>query len=101
MCIRAMDGNLCMKKISIKIYGKVQRVWFRESAKAKALELGIKGFARNDADGSVYVEAKGREKALADFIEWCKQGPELAEVDNIDIKEIEGGENVSFEVLRN
>lgn len=90
-----------MKAYRLKITGKVQGVWFRESTRAKALELGIKGFVRNEKDGSVYVEAVGDDEAMADFIKWCKEGPELAEVENIIIEEKEVGRHEGFEVMRN
>ena len=55
------------KNIKIKIYGRVQGVWFRESAKKKAGELNISGWARNEADGSLYVEVQGTLEAIAEM----------------------------------
>ncbi len=51
-----------MKNLIIKIYGDVQGVNFRFEAKLTADKLGVKGFVRNEADGSVYIEAEGEEK---------------------------------------
>jgi acylphosphatase len=48
-----------MKHINIKITGKVQGVFFRASTKAVADQIGVKGFVKNEKDGSVYVEAEG------------------------------------------
>lgn len=42
--------------------------------------MNIRGFVRNESDGSVYIEAEGEEEALAQFVAWCKKGPRLAEV---------------------
>lgn len=75
------------KHLNIKVSGKVQGVWFRKSTQDKALELGINGFVRNEADGSVYIEAEGSEDGLNIFLEWCKQGPPLARVDKLDVSE--------------
>lgn len=71
----------------IQVTGKVQGVFFRTSAKEEADRLGITGFVRNQPDGSVYIEAEGLREALDAFIEWCRQGPRLAEVQNIEIEE--------------
>lgn len=69
-----------MKHLDIKIYGQVQGVFFRYSAKEKADELKISGFARNEPDSAVYIEAEGEESRLNKFLEWCRQGPETAKI---------------------
>ncbi len=76
-----------MRHVSILISGYVQGVFFRASAKAKADELGIVGFVRNQTDGSVYIEAEGEDLDLQNFERWCKQGPPRSQVDQIEIKE--------------
>ena len=73
-----------MKHFNIHISGRVQGVFFRDSTRKKAMELGIKGFVRNQQDGSVYVEAEGDEETLKEFMDWCRHGPPQAEVDKID-----------------
>lgn len=75
-----------MKHVKIKITGKVQGVFYRKNTLRQALSLNIKGFVQNQADGSVYAEAEGNEKALDQFVEWCKNGPVKAEVKSVDIK---------------
>ena len=75
------------KHFNIKIFGKVQGVFFRQTTKEKARALGIKGFVRNETDGSVYIEAEGEEEILNKFIEWCKVGPSQARVEKIEITE--------------
>lgn len=76
-----------MKHFNIKIFGRVQMIFFRLSAKEKADNLGIRGFARNEPDGSVYIEVEGKPEALKRFSEWCKRGPALAQVERIEITE--------------
>ena len=56
-----------MKHLEIKIFGKVQGVFFRSSARQKAGELGLSGFAENLADGSVEIEAEGGESGFPFF----------------------------------
>lgn len=67
-----------IKHIRIKVSGKVQGVYYRASTAAKAQELGLKGFVRNEPDGSVYIEAE--EPILSQLVSWCKQGPPAARV---------------------
>ena len=73
-----------MKAIKAKVYGKVQGVWFRKYTKDKAEELGIRGFVRNEPDGTVYVEAEGDPQALAAFTAWLHEGSPLARVDSVE-----------------
>ena len=71
---------------NIKVTGRVQGVWFRDSTRQKALELGVTGFVRNEADGSVYVEAEGEKDALEKLTKWCAVGPPAAEVEKVEAK---------------
>ena len=75
------------KHLNIKIYGQVQGVFFRVTAKEKAEKLRIKGFARNEEDGAVYIEAEGEKDKLDKFLEWCKNGPDKAQVEKLEVTE--------------
>ena len=72
----------------IRVIGKVQGVFFRASTKEKADVLGIVGWARNESDGSVLIEAEGEESELEEFISWCHSGPPMAVVDELKIESI-------------
>ena len=76
-----------IKHFNIKIYGLVQGAFFRVSAKEQADKLSLTGFAKNESDGSVYIEAEGEEKNLNKFIKWCNIGPEMAQVEKVVITE--------------
>lgn len=83
-----VPSNLAMtKNLSIRIRGLVQGVFFRASTKKKADEFNIKGLVRNQRDGSVYVEAEGEDMDLVRFVEWCRNGPPSAEVEEFEISE--------------
>lgn len=88
------------RHVSILVSGRVQGVFYRASAKAKADELGITGFVQNLNDGSVYIEAEGTDKALEQFKNWCSSGPPRAHVERVDIKEGGMQNFTSFAVLR-
>lgn len=76
-----------MKHIQIRVFGKVQGVWFRKNTEEKARELGVKGIVMNEPDGSVYIEAEAEDKVLEEFIDFCKEGPEYARVQHIVLTE--------------
>jgi len=69
-----------MKRILMRISGKVQGVFFRASTKNEADRLGITGIVRNEPDGSVFIDAEGPEENLSNFTDWCRQGPPHARV---------------------
>ncbi len=73
-----------MKHARIKIHGKVQGVFFRQSTKETAHDFNILGFVRNEPDGTVYIEAEGNTENLEKFINWCWDGPPAARVDSVD-----------------
>lgn len=77
------------KHLNIVIFGRVQGVWFRHTAREEAQQRGITGFVRNDPDGSVYIEAEGEAAALKAFVAWCQRGPASAKVE--DVKVTTGG----------
>ena len=45
------------------------------------------GFARNEPDGSVYIEVEGEDDALKEFIAWCGRGPSRAVVEKCDVRQ--------------
>lgn len=69
------------KHFNIKIYGLVQGVFFRATARETAEKLNITGFAQNQSDGTVYIEAEGEKDDLDKFVKWCHVGPPAAWVD--------------------
>ena len=74
------------KQVILKIEGMVQGVLFRAETKKIADRLGITGYIKNEADGSVIVVAQGNETALRKLTIWCRKGPSRAQVKNIDLK---------------
>lgn len=61
-------------------------VMFRDFVRRGASRLGVAGFVRNDADGSVLIVGEGEGKVLQEFIELLKRGSLLARVDNIAVE---------------
>ena len=78
---------------TIRVFGHVQGVYFRASARREAWRLGLAGFARNDPDGSVTIEVEGDEEAIARFVAWCHEGPPRARIERV---QVEAGEPVGY-----
>lgn len=76
-----------IKHLKINVRGKVQGVYYRASTAEKARELGLKGFVRNQGDGSVYIEVEGDERILDQLVSWCNQGPPAARVDECVVEQ--------------
>ncbi len=73
------------KKIILKIYGRVQMVMYRDSARRQAKKLNLTGWVMNKSDGTVELIAEGKKENLKQFIDWCYNGSMLAKVNKIDI----------------
>ena len=88
-----------MKRLNIKVYGKVQGVFFRAFTKEKADLLGIVGWVRNLPDGTVQIVAEGTPERLEEFLSYIRQGPPLAVVTKVESFEEPGdGEFNGFEI---
>jgi acylphosphatase len=71
------------KRVRVAVYGRVQGVWFRGATQKTAIRLGVAGWARNLADGSVEILAQGSSLAIDELIAWCHHGPPGARVDRV------------------
>jgi len=71
------------------VSGRVQGVFFRDSARQEAQRLGLAGSARNMRDGRVEVIAEGELDAVEQLIEWCRSGPSHADVTDVQVVEEE------------
>ena len=89
-----------MVTYSIIIRGKVQGVFFRQTAKEKADKLGIKGTVENLPDDAVAIVASGDQEQLDHFVEWCRQGPPRAKVESLEIDKINPQNFSSFKIIR-
>jgi acylphosphatase len=71
------------RRVTLRIDGKVQGVFFRESARSEASRLGLTGWVRNRSDGAVEAVAEGAPAVLEEFIRWCHRGPQQARVTEV------------------
>ena len=89
-----------METIHLVIKGKVQGVFYRASAKDKAIELGIKGWVKNMRDGNVEVLATADKGALEKFVEWCRKGPSKAIVSEVVINKSDEKYENDFRIIK-
>jgi acylphosphatase len=74
------------RRLRIVVRGRVQGVAYRASTRYQAEALGLSGWVRNQADGSVLIEAQGER--VAELEAWSRWGPGAAEVSGIEVEEI-------------
>jgi acylphosphatase len=70
---------------TLVVRGRVQGVGYRHAAVQAAIELGITGWVRNRSDGAVEAFAQGAPAAVAAFAAWCRRGPPLARVTDVEV----------------
>ena len=68
----------------LRIYGRVQGVWYRGWMVDQALVLGLNGWVRNRRDGSVEAVISGDEAAVREMVARCWRGPPAARVERIE-----------------
>ena len=85
--MRHMDekSNNAIEELHAYVYGRVQGVGFRYFVVQKAHELALRGYARNDSDGSVEVLAQGPRPALERLLLSLRRGPSAAQVRDVRV----------------
>jgi acylphosphatase len=87
-----------MKAVQARVTGHVQGVAFRWYTQERARQLGVVGWVRNEADGSVLVHAEGDDDAVDALVEWCRHGPSSARVRDLAVREAEATGASTFAV---
>jgi acylphosphatase len=70
----------------VRVTGRVQGVFFRQSTVDKARELHIAGWVRNSQDGSVEVYIQGEDAAVSEMLRWLHRGPPSARVSEVEVR---------------
>jgi acylphosphatase len=70
----------------VTVSGEVQGVFFRETARRKATEAGVAGWITNRSDGRVEAVFEGPAEAVDELVEFCRQGPTAATVEDVDVQ---------------
>lgn len=82
------------------VRGKVQGVFYRATAKEKAVELGLTGWVKNTKEGNVEAIVTGTADQVEKFIAWCKQGPPRSIVAAVEVQEREETIFKNFTIIR-
>ena len=75
------------KRVRAIIKGRVQGVNFRMETWRAAEDIGVYGWVRNKADGNVEALIEGDSAKVDEMIEWCGQGPPIAQVTDVEVTE--------------
>jgi acylphosphatase len=76
-------------QIKVIIKGRVQGVFYRAETKNTADQLGIKGYVKNLANGSVEAVFDGDRPAVVQMVEWCNKGPAAAKVEKVLVEKVD------------
>jgi acylphosphatase len=87
-----------METYHLLIKGKVQGVFYRDSARKEAKRLGISGWVKNTMEGNVEALITGDENQLNTFVAWCREGPPLAKVDDVIVTKTDLQQFSSFTI---
>ncbi|HEV3479872.1 MAG TPA: acylphosphatase [Gaiellaceae bacterium] len=69
----------------VVVRGHVQGVFFRAEMRDRATSLGLGGWVRNNADGAVEAAFEGERERVESMVEWCRRGPRLARVEDVEV----------------
>lgn len=72
----------------IFISGNVQGVFFRKFVKDNAERLDITGWVKN-TDGGVEAVFEGEDENVRELVSLCRQGPDVADIENVEVKDEE------------
>jgi DNA ligase D-like protein (predicted 3'-phosphoesterase) len=89
-----------MPEVAIRavVTGDVQGVGFRETTRRRALKLGLRGWVRNEGDGSVTVHAEGPDEGVDELLAFLRRGPRGATVRDVSVEKgrVEGHEQFAI-----
>jgi acylphosphatase len=89
-----------VRRVHVLVSGSVQGVFFRATCIERARELGVAGWVRNALDGHVEAEFEGGDAAVHAILAWCREGPPLARVDAVEIRDEPPTGELGFRAIR-
>jgi acylphosphatase len=84
--------------VDVVVTGRVQGVSFRAYAEQQAHRLGVRGWVRNEPDGSVGGHFEGDPAAVDAMVAWCREGPRLARVERVEVHPAEPTGHRGFDI---
>ena len=75
-----------LSRVHVFVSGRVQGVAYRYFVERRASEIPVTGWVKNLRDGRVEIMAEGEKADLESFLGFLRQGPRMANVDDLDIR---------------
>jgi acylphosphatase len=82
----------------VVVRGRVQGVFFRDSTRRHAEQRGVSGWVRNCADGSVEAVFEGPPEQVERMVDFCREGPRGAQVEQVESHEEEAEGMTGFSI---
>ena len=82
----------------VVVRGRVQGVFFRETARRRARRAGVAGWVRNNDDGSVEAWFEGEPDDVEVMLHFAENGPSGAYVETVEVEDVEPEDLRGFEV---
>lgn len=82
------------------VSGGVQGVFYRHSCRREANRHRVTGWVRNGEDGTVAAHFEGDAEAVEAMVDWCRTGPPEAQVDSVEVTELEPAGLRDFRVVQ-
>jgi acylphosphatase len=82
----------------VVVHGRVQGVFFRDSARQRAQAAGVVGWVANRPDGTVEAVFEGEAEAVEALVGWMHDGPRGAQVERVEVTEEEPDRLRNFDV---
>jgi acylphosphatase len=82
----------------VVVSGRVQGVFFRDSVRRMAASRAVAGWVRNNADGTVEAAFEGEPEAVEALIDFCRNGPRGAVVEQVEEREEPPGGDSGFRI---
>jgi acylphosphatase len=87
-----------LTRVRVRVRGRVQGVFFRAEARARAESLRVNGWIRNADDGSVEAVFEGDDEQVESLLAWCRRGPAGARVEEVEAVREEPTGETGFQV---
>jgi len=83
----------------VVVHGRVQGVFFRDSVRRRASSRAVSGWVANRSDGTVEAVFEGEPEAVAALVDYCREGPRGAEVEDLEVFDEQPEELSGFEIV--
>jgi len=87
-----------LKRVHVRVRGRVQGVFFRAETRARAESLGVAGWVKNAEDGSLEAVFEGPDERVESLLDWVRRGPAGAQVGEVESADEQPVGEIGFRV---